>query len=107
MSKKSVCVKKNGSLNLTKSLVVYKRNGGQSVDLISLVVSIRGRPQVSIAAIFRQSAGYVSPNGIVYAIFRSTDYLSDHLICRPQNWQLQEGTKLLSSSPRGLRLTSL
>ena len=27
--------------------------------LISLVVSIHGRPQASIAAIFRQSAGYV------------------------------------------------
>ena len=33
--------------------------GGRSVNLTSLVVSIHGRPQASIAAIFRQSAGYV------------------------------------------------
>ena len=29
------------------------------LSIISLVVSIHGRPQASIAAIFRQSAGYV------------------------------------------------
>ena len=46
------------SPNLT--LVVYYRTGGLYVYLIFLVVSIHGRPQASIAAIFRQSAGYVS-----------------------------------------------
>ena len=40
--------------------MVYQRTDGRSVDLISLVVSIHGRPQASIAAIFRQFAGYVS-----------------------------------------------
>ena len=51
---------KNDSPNLTqKSLVVYLKAGGRSVNLIFIVVSIHGRPQASIAAVFRQSAGYV------------------------------------------------
>ena len=32
--------------------MVYYRAGGRSVNLISLVVSIHGRPQASIAAVF-------------------------------------------------------
>ena len=33
--------------------------GGQCLYLISLLVSIHGRPNASIAAIFRQSSGFV------------------------------------------------
>ena len=46
---------KNDNPNLTQSLVVYFI----SVYLISLVASIHGRPKASIAASFRQSAGFV------------------------------------------------
>ena len=42
--------------------MVYWRTGGRSVYLISLGVSIFGRPRASMAAIFRQSAGYVLVN---------------------------------------------
>ena len=54
-----MCVKNWQSEANPKSLVVYWRTGGRSVYLISLGVSIPGRPRASIAAIFRQSAGYV------------------------------------------------
>ena len=47
---------KNDSPNLSK-----KSSGLLKDDyLISVVVSIHGRPQASIAAIFRQSAGYIN-----------------------------------------------
>ena len=42
-----------------KSLVADEGADDRSVYLISLAVSIHGRPQASIGAIFRQSAGYV------------------------------------------------
>ena len=52
---------KNDSPKLTQK-VLWSIKGlvvDLSVYLISLVVSIHGRPQASIAAIFRQSGGYV------------------------------------------------
>ena len=42
--------------------------GGQSVYLIFLVVSIHGRSQASMAAIFRQSVVYVFSNQANYII---------------------------------------
>ena len=52
---------KNDSPNLTRKVQssVKKLVVDRSVNLIYLVVIIHGRPQASIAAIFRQSAGYV------------------------------------------------
>ena len=49
--------------------MVYLKAGGRSVNLIYLVVSIHCRPQASMAAIFRQSAGYVIELFTFYAIF--------------------------------------
>ena len=47
-----------------------------SFNLISLVFSIHGRPQASIAAIFRKSAGYILVSG-------SENLFSSHVFCSP------------------------